>query len=129
MFEPAEPERAPRPPSANSLYVMSLFAKADLHAAAAGGAACGALVLFAVTAALLLQGAPPGYPIGPNLSALGTFLPGYSVTWPGALVGAAYGALTGAVVAFAIAALWNFSHLVIIGVTILSGDWLEAGNS
>jgi hypothetical protein len=58
---------------------MSLFAKADVIAASVAAAVCGGLFVFLATAALLVQGPAPGQPIGANLSALGTFWPGYTV--------------------------------------------------
>ena len=45
----------------------------------------GALGLFLATAALLIQG---GDNVGQHLSRLAWYLPGYSVTWGGALLGA-----------------------------------------
>ncbi len=106
--------------------MMSLFARLDIAATAAAGAACGALVLFLATAALLVQGAPADYPVGPNLEALRAFAPGYSVTWPGSLVGAAFGAVYGAIFGLVLAAFWNFAHLIVIGVIVLQGDWYES---
>jgi len=46
-----------------------------------------ALVLFVATIALVVRG---GERIGPHLSLLGVYLPGYSVTWKGAFIGAGY---------------------------------------
>ena len=44
--------------------------------------------LFAATLWLVAKG---GYPVGPHLSLLGQFFPGYSVTFGGSLVGLLYG--------------------------------------
>ena len=68
------------------------------------GLTCG-VGLFAATAWLLIRG---GEHIGQHLSLLNQFFPGYSVTWPGAFVGFFYGAVSGAVVAFCIALIYNF---------------------
>jgi hypothetical protein len=87
-----------------------------MSAAVAVVSACG---LGAATAILLVSGAPPGVPIGPNLSALGNILPGYQVTWLGCLVGAAWAGLIGAVAGFFIATCWNFTHLVFLGLIAL----------
>ena len=46
--------------------------------------------LFVATAWLLIKG---GENVGATLGLLGNYLPGYSVTWPGAFLGLAYGAV------------------------------------
>ena len=46
-----------------------------------------ALAVFAATVVLLFRG---GQNVGQHLSLLSVYLPGYSVTWPGALIGAGY---------------------------------------
>ena len=51
--------------------------------------------LALATAWLVVQGGPN---VGQHLQLLRNYLPGYTVTWPGALLGFAYGALLGAVV-------------------------------
>jgi hypothetical protein len=61
--------------------------------------------LFVATAWLLVRG---GDNVGATLSLLRHFYPGYSVTWGGAFVGFFYGALTGAVLGYVIALLYNF---------------------
>jgi len=57
--------------------------------------------LFIATAWLVIRG---GEQVGPTLGLLRHYLPGYSVTWPGAFVGFFYlmviGGVTGWVVAF-----------------------------
>ena len=99
---------------------MALFARMDNVAMAVATSLLFAVGLPTATVVLLLLGAPPGVPIGPNLSALGNILPGYSVTWLGSLIGAFWGAVLGAVVGFLIAAFWNFSHVVFTGLSALS---------
>jgi hypothetical protein len=47
----------------------------------------GALALFVATATLVVRG---GENVGPHLALLSVYLPGYSVTWEGAFIGAAY---------------------------------------
>ena len=47
----------------------------------------GAIAVFVATAVLVFRG---GDHVGPHLSLLSVYLPGYSVTWPGAFVGAGY---------------------------------------
>lgn len=62
------------------------------------------LTLFAVTNALLLLG---GDEVGPLLSRLNTYLPGYSVTFVGSLVGLLWLAVIGYALGRTIAALYN----------------------
>jgi hypothetical protein len=45
--------------------------------------------------------------VGQNLGLLRAYYPGYSVTWAGSLVGFVYGALTGAVLGWCVAWLYN----------------------
>lgn len=100
--------------------LSAVFAKMDVAAlAAAGGVLC-ALGLFLATGVLLMQDVPANYPVGPHLSALADYLPGYSVTWGGACIGAFYGLLGGAVCGFAAAAFWNITHYVALGVMLIS---------
>ena len=100
--------------------LSAVFAKMDVPAMTiAGGVLC-AVGLFLATGILLLQTVPENYPVGPHLSALADYLPGYSVTWLGALVGALYGFLVGAAGGFIAAAYWNIAHYVALGVMLIS---------
>ena len=101
------------------LTLMALFARMDTVAMGIAVAVVFALGLALATAVLLLQGAPGGVRIGGNLSALGNIFPGYSVTWPGVLMGAFWGGLVGAVTGFLVATVWNFTHLVFLGFLAL----------
>jgi len=92
------------------------FARLDVVAFAAASAVLGALALGALTLALVLKGAPPGQTIGPHLGALGAYFPGYTVTYAGAAIGAAYAALVGGAFGTIIAALWNFAHALLLAV-------------
>ncbi len=100
--------------------LSAVFAKMDVPALAIASGLLAALTLFSATAILLLQDVPENYPVGPHLSALASYLPGYSVTWPGTLVGAGYGFITGAVAGFAAAVYWNIAHYVALGVMLIS---------
>ena len=106
---------------ANSSDIMlrALFARMDTVAMSIATSVVFALGLAAATAVLLVQGAPEGMPVGSNLSALGNILPGYSVTWLGALIGAGWAGLIGAFLGFFAATTWNFAHLVFLGVLAL----------
>lgn len=78
--------------------------------ARAWGIAIGLLLgvgLFLATAFLVLKGGPT---VGPHLSLLGEYLPGYRVTWGGAFVGFVYmfviGYATGRIIG------WVYNSLV-----------------
>jgi hypothetical protein len=60
--------------------------------------------LFVATAWLLVRGGPN---VGRHLSLLRSYFPGYSVTWPGALLGFLYGALLGGLLGWTIASIYN----------------------
>jgi hypothetical protein len=60
--------------------------------------------LFVATAWLLIKG---GVNVGATLGLLGTYLPGYAVTWPGAVVGLLYGAAIGAAMGWTLARVYN----------------------
>ncbi|MEZ5570068.1 MAG: hypothetical protein R3E54_17305 [Halioglobus sp.] len=100
--------------------LSAVFAKMDVVGlSVAAGVLC-AVGLSLATAVLLLQSVPENYPVGPHLSALADYLPGYSVSWPGVMVGAGYGFLGGAVAGFAGAVYWNLAHYVALGVMLIS---------
>jgi hypothetical protein len=60
--------------------------------------------MFLATNWLVLKG---GHPVGPHLALLGQFFVGYRVSFSGSLIGLAYGFVTGLVVFFCGAALYN----------------------
>ena len=62
--------------------------------------------LFVATAWLLVRG---GSPMGPHLSLLDNYFPGYSVSWLGSVVGFFYGAASGAVMGWVLA--WIYNHI------------------
>lgn len=68
------------------------------------GAWFGGAGLFLATAWLLVRG---GENVGQHLNLLGIYLPGFSVTWPGAFVGLAWGALVGALLGGSLAWIYN----------------------
>jgi hypothetical protein len=60
--------------------------------------------LFVATVWLLIRG---GENVGPHLSLISNYFPGYTVTWLGSLIGFAYGAISGAIIGWSVAALYN----------------------
>lgn len=90
--------------------VKSAFARLDVIAlGVALGALAGSLLWFA-TAYLLVKGAAPGAPIGPHLGLLAHFLPFYSVSWSGSIVGASEAFAIGFVIGASMAMAWNLVH-------------------
>lgn len=67
-------------------------------------AGVGATGLFLATALLLIQG---GDDVGQHLARLSWYLPGYSVSWPGALLGAVYGLILGGATGWVTASVYN----------------------
>ena len=105
--------------------IRIVFARLDAVAMVTAMGVIFAVGLFLATAILLLKGAPPGVPVGGNLSALGTFLPGYEVSWWGTVLGSLYGFVIGSIAGFFLSVLWNFMHVVFIGIAVLKGNWLD----
>jgi len=68
----------------------------------------GGVGLFIATVWLLVRG---GENVGQHLGLLSNYLPGYSVTWGGALVGLIYGAVVGAMLGASIAWIYNMIAL------------------
>ena len=100
--------------------LSAVFAKMDVLAmTVAAGVLC-SLLLFLATATLLIQDVPPEFPVGLHLRELSNYLPGFGVSWVGALVGAFYGFIGGALAGFAAAVYWNLTHYVAWGVMLIS---------
>jgi hypothetical protein len=109
--------------NADKALLMAAFARVDAVAlAVALGTGC-ALGIFLMTIALLIKGAPPGEHIGPHLGLLGVYLPGYSVSWGGSVIGAAYAWIIGAVMGFIWAVLWNLTHYLYIILVVVRASW------
>lgn len=100
--------------------LSAVFAKMDVPAMTVAAGVVGSLLLFLATATLLLQAVPQDYPVGPHLADLAAYLPGYRVSWAGAVFGAFYGFLIGAVAGFAAAVYWNLTHYVALGIMLIS---------
>ena len=69
-----------------------------------------ALAVFFATAMYLLRNPHPGF----HLSLLSQFFAGYSVSWPGAFIGAVWGGFSGFIIGWFLA----FSRNLLIGVTL-----------
>jgi len=109
--------------SADKAVLMAGFARLDIVALSVAMGTVGAIGLFLMTAILLIEGAPPGVEIGSNLNLLGIYLPGYSVSWAGSVIGAIYAWLIGAFFGFVCSALWNLSHYLYIVLVVVRSHW------
>ncbi len=64
----------------------------------------GGVALSGATLWLVIKGGPN---VGQHLGLLRSFYPGYTVTWTGAVLAFVYGALTGAILGWCVAWLYN----------------------
>jgi hypothetical protein len=85
-------------------FLIGVFARIDRLALGLAVGVVAGISLFAATAFLLLKG---GETIGPHLALLQQYIPGYSVSWKGSLVGCASGFVAGFAVGWSIAFLRN----------------------
>jgi len=109
--------------SQDKAILMASFAKIDPVALGIALGCVWGVMLFLATGLLLLQGAAEGVQVGPHLALLGIYLPGYEVTWSGAVLGALYFGIIGIVAGFVIAALWNLTHYIYIVLTVARAVW------
>lgn len=101
--DPAAPEGTEYGPREEALLAAAV-ARMRAGVMATAFAMVGAAVLFLATAWLLVRGGPN---VGQHLGLLRHYFPGYSVTWPGAFLGALYGAVVGALGGWTLARLYN----------------------
>ncbi len=113
------------PRDIDKAVLMVAFARMDAVALSVAMGCVAALMLFSATAILLIKGAPPGMHVGPHLGLLAIYLPGYSVSWGGGIVGAIYAGIVGAVIGFLIAVLWNLTHYLYIAVVTIRAYWWQ----
>lgn len=99
----SDPARADLSPEDERALDAALV-RLNSHAWGVACALIGGGGLFAATALLLIRG---GETIGPHLALLGIYLPGYHVTWAGAVIGLGYGLLLGYAVGWAVGAIYN----------------------
>lgn len=83
-----------------------------LHKTAFGAATgtVAAIATFLATAAYLIRDPHPGF----NLALLAQFFAGYSVSWAGALIGAAWGGFSGFIIGWFLA----FSRNLLVAITL-----------
>ncbi len=84
--------------------ISHALVKINVAAMAIVWAIFGGLVVFGMTAWLLIQDGPNP---GQHLQLLSNYFIGYSVTWRGSLVGLFYGAVCGGVTGWAVGTIYN----------------------
>ena len=96
-------------PASEEVILETIFAKLDTLAMGGAVGIVSGLALFLATAILLIKG---GAVIGPNLSLLSQYLPGYRVTWSGAFLGFVEAAFIGFIIGYLFAYLRNLGLTV-----------------
>ena len=105
--------------------IQTAFARMDGVALGTALGVVTGLGLFLATVILLLKG---GEFVGPRLGLLRNFLPGYDVTWPGALIGLVEGGLLGFALGFFGASLRNWSMMAYAHLLKRRAETQAAGN-
>ena len=98
--------------SSTQKILSEAFAKLDAVALGTGVGTLFGGGICAATVSLLVRG---GNHIGPKLSLLSQFFPGYSVTWTGSLVGFLYGSVIGFLFGFSFACSRNIAMRLHLG--------------
>jgi protoporphyrinogen oxidase len=96
------------------------FPKLDRIALGCSVGATGALLLFLATAILVAKG---GVVVGPTLALLGQYLPGYTVTPAGSVLGLGYGFVAGWLLGWTFAVLRNTVLLFYIAIVRRRAEW------
>ena len=104
------------PSDHREMIILWAFARFDVRAFVAASAAVAGIALLTLTLALIIKGAPPGWPVGPNLAKLAVLFPGYSVSAGGAFIGAGYASVVGGAMGFVLATIWNVAHSLFLAV-------------
>jgi hypothetical protein len=84
--------------------LVTVFARLDRLALGLATGIVGSATIFLGTIILVLKG---GDPLGPNMVLLRQYIPQYSVSWHGSLIGAAGGFIAGFSIGWSIAFLRN----------------------
>lgn len=112
-----------RIPDKDKAILVAAFARIDPASLAVALGSVLGLTLYIATAVLLIKTIPPGTTVGPHLALLAIYLPGYEVSWLGALLGAAYFWAMGAIAGFILANLWNLTHHIYVAVIVIRAMW------
>ena len=101
---PLAPDLAPARSASPPRALAKAFARLDALALGAATGAVAGLAVGLATVWLVLKG---GAVVGPNLSLLAQYFPGFTVSWTGAAIGLAYAAAAGFAAGWAYATLRN----------------------
>jgi hypothetical protein len=99
-------------PGRSTLIIMAAFARLDLVALAIAAAVLAGSALLIATAWQLLLHPAAQATMPLRLGLLSNYLPGYSVSWFGCVIGFIYGALIGFCAGATFGAFWNLIHHV-----------------
>lgn len=124
MYQEDKASEIPLQDTSERIIVQSL-ARLDGTALGVALGVMGGLVIFAATMFLIFKG---GDVIGPNLSLLAQFFPGYEVSMIGSFIGAFYGIVSGFIIGWLIAFLRNFAVSVYIHFLKLKGNMSAVGD-
>jgi hypothetical protein len=97
--------------------LVQIFARIDQVALGLALGVVSGAGLFLATVSLLIKG---GERVGPTLQLINNYVPGYSVTWSGALIGAAGGLVLGFIIGWAVAFVRN---VMMMGYVYLNAFW------
>lgn len=104
--------------SADGVILNAVFAKVDKTAFSLASGVVFFVIMFVLTAILILKGATPTTLIGPNMQSLSFYLPGYSLTWIGNLVGSTYIGVIGMFLGAFFSILWNLVHYLYLAFMV-----------
>lgn len=110
---------------ADKALLKIAFCRIDVAAMAIATGTVVGLLLFLLTAVLLIKGASAGVEAGPHLKLPGIYLPGYTVSWWGTLLGAVYGMLLGVAAGTIISGMWNFTHYLYMTAMVIRASWMR----
>lgn len=103
----------------NELIILhAIFAKIDKTAFALASGFIFFLGMFFLTAIVINMGGASETVIGPYLQSIAYYLPGYSVTWMGGIIGSIYLAVIGTLIGFLFAILWNLVHYLYLAIIV-----------
>jgi len=114
------------PSTKDQAILSAVFARMDVVAGMLSTGFLSGMTLVLATAILLLRATPEGSQIGPHLSLLTDYLPGYTVSWAGIAPAFAYGFGLGAVLGCLLGIFWNLAHYLALGILIIrSADFSD----
>jgi hypothetical protein len=98
------------------IVLNAIFAKIDKLAFSASTGVFFFLSMFVVTGFSIIKGNVSGSMIGPDLAMLSYYLPGYSMTWLGNVLGSVYVGIVGSVLGWLFGVLWNLTHYLYLAM-------------